>query len=144
MQSAFTLKQHAFGGHLLLLSRLLPGTLMRNSFGCCLQVSELRASITEVVGPQLFRLGFAYGAAVLVVQGGPAFQRSLAMCQPELLRLGRRVGITVQLLTTSSAQHTQVHGLSMVASISHRLYLTCDIAAGAWQFSCCNTQHGPS
>ena len=71
------------------------------------QTKDLRASLTEVVGPQLFRLSFAYGAAVLIIKGSPSFRRGLAACQPELLRLSRRVGIGVQLLATSSAQHTQ-------------------------------------
>ncbi len=71
-------------------------------------MTDLQASLTEVVGPQLFRLSFAYGAAVLVVQGSDAaFQRDLVACQPELLRLSRRVGIGVQLLATSSEKHTQ-------------------------------------
>ena len=73
-----------------------------------LQGADLRRSLSDVVGPQLFRLSFAFGAVALIVQGGPAFRRRLASAQPEVLRLARRVGVAVQLLVTSSAQHTQV------------------------------------
>ena len=80
------------------------------------QGTDLRASLTEVVGPQLFRLSFAYGAAVLIVQGGPAFRRGLAACQPELLRLSRRVGISVQLLATSFCA---AHAGTSPSSVQH-------------------------
>ena len=88
---------------------LLSSDEIRDCQPQTLQGADLRASLAEAIGSQLFRLSFAFVAVVLVVQGGPAFRRRLASAQPELLLLARRVGIVVQLLTASCGQQTQVH-----------------------------------
>ena len=72
------------------------------------QGRTLEAALAEDLAPRLFHLSFAYSSVVLLAEGGPAFAAQLAAAQGTLLRLARRLGTAVQLLSSSSAQQTRV------------------------------------
>lgn len=65
-------------------------------------------ALADDLGPRLYRLSFAYSSIVVLAEGSPPFAAHLATSQAALLRLARRLGTAVQLLTSSSAQQTQV------------------------------------
>ena len=60
------------------------------------------------LGPRFYRLSFAYREVILLTEGSPSFTLQMMTSQAALLHLGRRVGLSVQLLSCSSALQTQV------------------------------------
>ena len=86
------------------------------------QGKALKAALADELAPWLFRLSFAYSSIIVLAEGSPAFAAQMAASQAALLHLARRLGVAVQLLTSSSSQKTQVRseidGLNVSAAMT--------------------------
>ena len=68
----------------------------------------LRNVLRERVGAQLARLSLAFARCALLFEGSPSFELALLSSAEELVWLGRRAGVAVAVLTSSSPAQTQV------------------------------------
>ena len=75
----------------------------------------LAVLLRERVGPQLGALGMAYSRCVLCFEGSAAFELALLSCVEELVALGRRAGVALALLTSTSKAQTEVSYLTFKA-----------------------------
>lgn len=81
----------------------------------------LAVLLRERVGPQLGALGMAYSRCVLCFEGSAAFELALLSCVEELVALGRRAGIALALLTSTSEAQTQVELLFLGSNLAPAL-----------------------